>query len=240
MGKGGVGKSLSASVLAQYLKHCGQPVKCIDADPVNKTLCQYEALGARPLHLLRDGVIDSRAFDELLEELLTQDGPFVVDNGASTFVPLWHYMLENEVIEVLRHAGKKLLIHTVLTGGQALGDTLNGFSQIAQTAPEEENIVVWINEFFGRVEFEGKKFDQMAAYLDNKSKICGVVVMPRRNQDTFGRDVEGVITQKLTFEDAIRNGRLSLMSKQRLKVVQRDLFEQLDRLGFCSCGISDD
>ena len=34
----------------------------------------------------------------------------------------------------------------------------------------------------------------------------------------------------LTFEDAIRNGRASVMSKQRLKVVQRDLFEQLEQM----------
>jgi len=34
----------------------------------------------------------------------------------------------------------------------------------------------------------------------------------------------------LTFEDAIRNGKAQVMSKQRLKVVQRELFEQLDQM----------
>jgi hypothetical protein len=56
------------------------------------------------------------------------------------------------------------------------------------------------------------------------------VRIPKRNQDTFGRDIEEVISRKLTFEDAIRNGTASVMSKQRLKVVQRDLFEQLDQM----------
>src|SRR5712691_2310752 len=86
-GKGGVGKSLAASVLAQYFMARGRAVRCIDADPVNKTLFQYRALEAKPLQLLQDGAIDSRAFDQLMEELLTEDGPFIVDNGASTFVP---------------------------------------------------------------------------------------------------------------------------------------------------------
>ena len=54
--------------------------------------------------------------------------------------------------------------------------------------------------------------------------------IPRRNYETFGRDVEIVIARKLTFEEAIRDGSFSLMTKQRLRVVQRDLFEQLDRL----------
>src|SRR5436309_1776324 len=97
MGKGGVGKTLAASLLAQYFMSRGRRVQCIDADPVNKSLCQYKALAVRPLQLLRDGAIDSRAFDSLMEELLTTQGNFIVDNGASTFVPLWHYMLESDM-----------------------------------------------------------------------------------------------------------------------------------------------
>ena len=64
----------------------------------------------------------------------------------------------------------------------------------------------------------------------SEPKVFGLVHIPKRNQDTFGRDIEDVIARKLTFEEAIRNGTASVMSKQRLKVVQRDLFEQLDRL----------
>ena len=231
MGKGGVGKTLTASVLAQYFIDRGARVTCIDADPVNKTFCQYEALSARPLQLLCDGAINPRVFDTLMEELLTQDGLYVVDNGASTFVPLWHYMLENDIIRLLRNSGKKLFVHTVVTGGQALADTLSGLSQIASTTPDQ-NVVVWINEFFGRVEREGKRFEEMKTYTDHQAKICGVVAIPRRNYDTFGRDVEELIAQKLTFEHAIRNGNFSIVSKQRLKMVQRDLFEQLRRLPF--------
>ncbi len=36
-GKGGVGKRLVASVLAQYLREKGKEVRCIDTDPVNRT-----------------------------------------------------------------------------------------------------------------------------------------------------------------------------------------------------------
>ncbi|MGO9229273.1 MAG: hypothetical protein ACLQKA_08695 [Bryobacteraceae bacterium] len=70
----------------------------------------------------------------------------------------------------------------------------------------------------------------MLAYKECVSKVFGLVRIQKRNQDTFGRDIEEVIARKLTFEEAIRNGRASVMSKQRLKVVQRDLFEQLDQM----------
>jgi hypothetical protein len=232
-GKGGVGKSLIASVLAQYLRHTGLDVRCIDTDPVNRTFAQYGALQADRL-CLRDehNRIDQRSFDALMERFLMEDGTtFVVDNGASTFLPLWHYLLENSALEYLRQHGRRVVVHTVITGGQALIDTLNGFHELAQTT-QERNIVVWVNEYFGRVEAEGKKFADMAAYRENAEKVCGAVVFTKRNQDTFGRDIEEMIAGKLTFEEAITGAKLPIMAKQRLKVVQRDLFEQLRSLGF--------
>ena len=156
---------------------------------------------------------------------------FVVDNGASTFLPLWHYLLENNALDFLRQQGRRVFVHTVITGGQALMDTLNGFHELAQTTAER-NIVVWINEYFGRVEAEGKKFSDMAAYRENCGKVCGAVVFSKRNQDTFGRDLEEMIAAKLTFDEAVGGTKLPVMAKQRLRVVQRDLFDQLDRVPF--------
>src|ERR1700733_5727475 len=105
-GKGGVGKSLIASILAQYFKDRRREVQCIDTDPVNRTLFQYKALNVNRLELLRDGSLDQRGFDDLMERLLTEDVTFVVDNGASTFLPLWSYILENNVLDSLARAGK--------------------------------------------------------------------------------------------------------------------------------------
>jgi hypothetical protein len=228
-GKGGVGKSFVASILAQYFGARGKTICCIDTDPVNTTLFQYKALDVTRLELLKDGGIDQRGFDALMERLLTEDATFVVDNGASTFIPLWNYILENDAIEVLTQAGKRLYVHTVITGGQALLDTLHGFKSLADSS-SDRNIIVWLNEYFGRIERDGKCFEDMAAYKDSGDKVFGSVHLARRNQDTFGRDLEEVISRKLTVEEAIKDGLFSIMTKQRLKVMQRDWFEQLDRL----------
>ncbi|HLH02761.1 MAG TPA: hypothetical protein VKX25_08320 [Bryobacteraceae bacterium] len=229
-GKGGVGKSLIASILAQYLRHHNRSVECIDTDPVNRTFSQYKSANASRLELLRNGNIDPRGFDALMERLLKEDATFVIDNGASTFLPLWSYVIENRVMDLMKSAGKKLYVHTVITGGQALLDTINGFRSLAQST-EDRNIVLWANEYFGRIERDGKRLAEMAAYVENAAKVVGSVHITQRNHDTFGRDVEEVIAKKLSFEEAIRDGEFSLMTKQRLKVVQRDLFEQLASIG---------
>lgn len=228
-GKGGVGKSLVASLLAQYFLARGQPIRCIDTDPVNQTFSQYRLLKAEHIQLLRDGGVDQRGFDGLMEIVLREEGIFVVDNGASTFIPLWNYLLESHALNMLREAGRQVFVHTVITGGQALADTLKGFKSLAETTTER-NIIVWINEYFGKVERDGKHFGDMAAYRDSEQKVFGSVAIPRRNQDTFGRDVEELVARKLTFEEAIRDSPFCLMSRQRLRVVQREVFEQLDAL----------
>jgi CobQ/CobB/MinD/ParA nucleotide binding domain len=228
-GKGGVGKSFIASILAQYLREAGQEVQCVDTDPVNQTFTQYSALKVCHLGLLNEGRVDPRAFDALMERLLTEAGVFVVDNGASTFIPLWHYILENNVLDALREAGRRLYVHSVVTGGQALIDTLSGFGEIAKTTPDR-NVIVWVNEYFGSVQDNGKCFLEMRVFRDNEGKVAGTVAIPKRSVDTFGRDIEEMLRRKLTFSEAIASPDFSIMARQRLKVVRADLFEQLRSL----------
>lgn len=231
-GKGGVGKSFIASILAQYFGTKGE-VKCIDTDPVNQTFENYKALNAKHLELTAAGSskIDERNFDMLMEQLINEDAQFVVDNGASCFMPLSNYMIENDVISMLRDAGRTVYIHVVVTGGQALMDTLAGFSALAQQA-NSNNIVVWLNEYFGAIEANGKSFTQMQAYTKNSERVKGLIRIAKRNQDTFGKDVELLVAKKLTFAEAIAGDDFSLMAKQRIKTVQKDIFEQLDAVEF--------
>ena len=135
-GKAGVGKSLVANILAQHFLHHGVEIHWLDTDPVNQIFSQYSALGAEHLELMR---VDSRGFDVLMERLLTEDGIFIVDNGAS-------YIVEYNVLDLLRAAGRKLCVYTVVTGGQALGDTLKGFKSLADSSVERNILLVELVE----------------------------------------------------------------------------------------------
>lgn len=105
-GKGGVGKSLIASLLAQYYGSTGLAPRCIDTDPVNATFAGYRAFSAETLNIMDGDDINSRAFDQLVERIMEDSGPqMVVDNGASTFVPLCSYIIQNDVIGLLTEAG---------------------------------------------------------------------------------------------------------------------------------------
>lgn len=228
-GKGGVGKSFIAAILAQYFRSKSSSVHCFDTDPVNATLAQYQKLEAEHLKVLKRGTINEKHFDQLVEKICRTDGVHVVDTGATTFVPLWNYILENEILTFFKDHNRRAFVHSVVTGGQAMSDTLNGLERVAETT-SEKNIVVWLNEYFGEVAQDGKRFEDFKVAADHASKLVGTVLIPERNPHTYGDDVRQMLSRRLTFDEAIENGGFSLVAKQRLAIVRREIFEQLDNL----------
>jgi hypothetical protein len=230
-GKGGVGKSFISSILTQYFQKKTGGVRPFDTDPINDTLTQYQAFAVDRIDILDSGNnINSREFDVLVEKILASDQICVVDNGASTFVPLMAYMVENRVIQLLQQSGKRVYVHSVVTGGQAFGDTLQGLS--VMLTEQEAPVVVWLNEFFGAIERDGKTFVQSALYLEYKSRIRGTVTLEKGNADTFGRDMEMLCKNKLTFDQALDSPLFGIMPRQRLKMVREAVYAQLDAVGF--------
>ena len=160
-GKGGVGKSLVASILCQYLRQYGLPVSAVDTDPVNSTLTGYKELEVKRLNIMEGDDVDQRRFDKLIEIIFQQpeNGHIVIDNGASSFVPLCSYLKENDALTLIRDEGHQVLLHTIFTGGQAIGDTAAGIDVLAASFPETP-LVIWLNRYFGDISTDGKKFEE--------------------------------------------------------------------------------
>jgi len=228
-GKGGVGKSVVASWLAEFLSSHGQKVCAIDADPINRSLGQYKGLKPELLDLVNaDGLVERNRFDALVDRFATGDGAFIVDAGATAFLPLWTYILETELMRVLRETGRTVYVHVPISGGEMLNDTLLGFKTLAESATER-SLIVWLNEYFGPISREGKDFNQMQVYLDHRDKVLAVVGIPQRSADTYGETVRRMRERKMTFGEALQSPDFMLAQRSRLHIVRRDLFEQLEQ-----------
>lgn len=228
-GKGGVGKSFGCSALAQFYSFKVQAVKCIDTDPVNATFAGYEALNVERLELMNQAKqINARNFDSLIETISTTDCDIIIDNGSTSFVPLTHYLISNQVPALIKEMGHELIIHSVVTGGQALFDTVSGLGQLASQFPKEAEFMVWLNPFWGAIEHDGKSFEQMRAYKDNKDRISSIIHVPNLDPDTFGKDLSQMLQDRVTFEQALTDTNLTIMNRQRLKLIRTQLFEQLE------------
>lgn len=227
-GKGGVGKSFIAATLAQYKASKGQKPLCIDTDPINATFHGYKALGVRRLQIMQGDEINPRNFDTLVELIAPSKDDVIIDNGASSFVPLAHYLISNQVPTLLVEIGHTLVVHTVVTGGQALLDTISGFAQLISQFPAETLFVVWLNPYWGPIEHEGKSFEQLKAYNANKSRVSAIVQIPTLKEETYGRDLSDMLKDRLTFDEALAMESLTIMTRQRLKIIKGQLFSQLE------------
>lgn len=232
-GKGGVGKTFVSSIMAQYLMAKTPDVICIDTDPVNASFADYKAYKARRINLMKGSEVKASAFDDMMEMILTEDSHFIVDNGAATFIPLSHYLFENKAIAQIVKSGKQVMVHTIITGGPALKDTLNGFAHLVKQVPEEAQFMVWLNEYFGDVSKDGKAFEEMKVYTENKAQVAGIIRIPQWTADTYGQDIAKMMDLRLTFDEAIESKDFRLMSKQRLTLAQRELVEQQEAMVPC-------
>ena len=236
-GKGGVGKSLIATFLCQFLmrKVSFENVLAIDTDPVNQSLAGYTALNATVLDIKNGDQIDQLKFDQLIDIIAAQDENkhIVVDNGASSFIPLCSWMIENHTVEILRTLGAEVYFHSVITGGMGMFDTMNGLSDMALQLAHPKSIVVWLNEYYGPIvgyEPDGSTYDfeEFSSYRESKDKIRAIVRIPNKSPQTFGVNLEQLFTKKMLFAHGIDDTRFTIMARQRLSLWWEEMCAQLE------------
>ncbi|MEJ6115614.1 conjugal transfer protein TraL [Aeromonas salmonicida] len=225
-GKGGIGKSFVASLLAQYIKdHINEQLLCFDTDQENTTFAHYKDLNVKHIHVMNnDRTINRKMFDSMMEGILSSDENIVIDNGANTFSPLMAYIIENGVIEMLRDMGKKVFIHTIVGGGDTLKDTTSGFVSVSSST--QAPLIIWLNEHFGST----GNFSESRDFKDNAKNVRDIINLQQRNADTFGDDIKRMNTARKTLKEVLESDKFTIMEKQRIKTVMRDVFQQLDEV----------
>lgn len=232
-GKGGVGKSFCCSMLAQFLIDARDihPL-CFDTDPVNATFAAYPAFNVSRIELMEGDAINPRKFDAMMEQLcgLGKDESAIIDNGASSFIPFSRYLLAGGIPAMLKEMGHNLLINTVITGGDAIEDTMLGFATLAEKFPDSSRLIVWLNPYFGQVVYQGKTFEQFPLYEEHCSKIDAIVRLPELQVETFGFDLSTMLKDRKTFQEAVSGSEYTLMARQRLKITRDKIYGQLSTI----------
>lgn len=226
--KGGIGKTLISSLIAQYLKQHVADLLVIDIDQENPTLSQYKGLNVEKISVMGEGrAIDPKKFDVLMNAILEHQGDIVVDTGANTFSSLMAYIIENGVFEMIESSGKTLVVHTVIGGGDCMYDTANGFADIASYV--NGNVILWLNEHFGSLESStGVKWEDSKVLAANRDKVVSTILLQKRTAATFGADINKMTSARLTFDEVGKSDKFGAMEKNRLNIVKKGVFDQLD------------
>lgn len=234
-GKGGVGKTTVSTFITQYVKdHLKQDYLAIDTDQVNASFASFKGLNVETINLMEESRITDAGWERLANKLLTTNKTnIIIDNGASSFVPLMNYAYDNDLFNALtsdenNYTGN-VFIHTVIAGGEGLSHTLAGLDTICYNFKNTNiKIVVWINSYLGKVETIDKKIEDYEELKKNENEILYIVRIPIYKGDLFKKDLSDMLTNHKTFEEMRNDASVFIMSRSRYVRMQRELFEILD------------
>lgn len=229
-GKGGAGKSLIASILYQYYMYLNIPVSAFDTDPVNATLFGFKDLPrVIPINIMDGAEVDTSRFDAMLESIveMPEDHQVIVDNGASSFLALCNYLTTNDGFGIIRDSEHRLFIHTVINGSASMSETLSNLASVV--ANYESPVVVWLNDFHGQIEVDGRGIEDFEIFQECGDYIEAVIRLPKYDALTR-KDMERLLTKKKSFESFIKSNE-GLMARQRITKLWREIIENMQKTG---------
>ena len=244
-GKGGIGKSLVARLLAEYLD-----APLYDLDWTNRTNSRYQnsdSFNVR-FHDLRidaspDGnqEIDSLKIDMLVEDLLDKTAPYphrVLDFGSPQYDPVIDHFQVSDAIQTLYSEAKTVLwFHLIICGGgMQLACAENILRIVTRWSRTPAQFVIWENEFVGLIRNErtderdskSPGFKSTELYDTIRTRIHPVqVIMPARS-GAYKRDVESMEQNSQGFKDFVTRKDIPMLQRSRIKKIWQEYADQLD------------
>lgn len=229
-GKGGVGKSVTARLLTEYLIDQGQDPMAFDADPVNASFAAVTAFGVERVDLIdADHKVNARLFDEIVLKITQSGRPVVIDTGASSYVPLMNYMRELDLADMLEREGYALYCHALIAGGPSLAFTLENLDDVCRSFGDRAGIVVWLNHFWETIERHGRPFLDWPIYREHAGCIRAVLEIQRMASDTSATDFALLLKDNRSFAEVdVQNSPYNLVTRARLRRIRSTIFDGID------------
>ncbi|MDR3417565.1 MAG: mobilization protein [Nevskia sp.] len=219
--KGGVGKSLVARLLAQYLIDHNLPFLGFDSDRSHGALMRFYAGYASPVAIDRYESLDA------LVEAATEDPQrrIVVDLAAQTHLPLVKWMEESGMLELSGELGLAVRYWHVMDSGK---DSVDLLGKLLDQFGTRLNYVLVLNQLRGD-DFE--LFDQSAAKERALAADAKLATLGRLHEPVMNKiDARSTSFWAAAHSDKELTG-LGLLERQRAKIWLKKAYEEFDRLG---------
>lgn len=215
--KGGVGKSLMARVLAQYLIDRGEPFIGFDTDRSHGALMRFYAGYASPV------IVDRyEALDAIMEAAVEQpERRILVDLAAQTHDPLVRWMDDSGVLNLADESGITIHYWHVMDTGK---DSVDLLRRLLDRFGTSLKYVLVRNQVrgndFGVLEQSGEQ----ARALGLGAKIVSV----KKLHDGAINKIDATSSSFWNAKNGDNHAALGLMDRQRVKMWLRDVYRDLD------------
>lgn len=139
---------------------------------------------------------------------------------------------ENNEVEVLKNNGvidKNTYIHLSISGGSSLHKSLSILNDCMLANKDNKNFLIWLDPLSEEVFYNGKNFFEMSIYKLNSKRILAVIEFSIFKNEIFLRLLKKLLHEKLSFEEALKNEKFFVHTKQRIKKLQTEIFNNLDK-----------
>lgn len=215
--KGGVGKSLVARLMAQYLIDRQQPFLGFDSDRSNGALLRFYADYASPVV-----VDDYSSLDKVMEAAI--DDPqrrIIVDLAAQTHRPLVRWMEESGMLELAREAGITVRYWHVMDSGR---DSVNLLARLLDRFGAQLDYSLVLNQL------RGEEFEILEASGEKQRALAlgaRIATLPKLHETAMTR----IDARSTSFWAAANDGiGLSLLERQRVRIWLAKAYAELERL----------
>ena len=218
--KGGVGKSLMARVLAQYLIDRGEPFIGFDTDRSHGALMRFYSGYASPV------IVDRyEALDAIMEAAVEQpERRILVDLAAQTHDPLVRWMDDSGVLNLADESAIQIHYWHVMDTGK---DSVDLLRRLLDRFGTSLKYVLVRNQVrgndFGVLEQSGEQ----ARALGLGAKIVSV----KRLHDGAINKIDATSSSFWNAKNGDNHAALGLMDRQRVKMWLRDVYRDLDDVG---------
>ena len=217
--KGGVGKSLTARVLAQYMIDKEIPFLGFDTDRSHGALMRFYEGFASPV------VLDKREAFDVVVEAATENPErrILVDLAAQTHEPLVQWIDDAGVIELAQELGITLTYWHVMDAGR---DSVDLLGKLLDRFGASLRYVLVRNQVRGGDFSVLEQSGQQARALDMGAKV---IALKKLHEGVANKiDADSSSFWKATQSEP---GGLGLMDRQRLKMWLRDAYREIESVG---------
>ena len=227
-GKGGVGKTTIATMLASYLLLKNKVIQVIDTDGVNQTLSAFKALNVKEKNILSDDyqTSDLTKIDDFFSDLLEDqeaDKTVIIDIGASSFLPIRSHIFQNEIYKMI-----DITFVIPICGGTSEDSSMLGISDTLKDFENGVNYLIVQNERDGKLKFKNSKLEKQLQSLE-KNYIGDVTL--EKISGILATDFEIVNKNKIIFQQIEKCKDLKILNRKRLEIFFKKFFAQLQNIG---------
>ena len=115
--------------------------------------------------------INQIGLDKIIKTTAASNHNIIIDTHAENFSDALQFISQASTQSSFSQNGIEIFLHVIIAGGKYQDETLNGLLTICKTATENVKIIVWLNEYFGKIEGDGKEFQDFKIYKNNRDKI---------------------------------------------------------------------